>query len=390
MHKKSQLADRIGDIQPFYVMDILSRAQQLEAQGHDVIHLEVGEPDFATPPRVKQAAIEAINQDKTQYTPATGLPELKNQLSRYYQQRLNTELADKNIVITPGASGALQLALSVLVNPGQNVLMSDPGYPCNRHFVRLLDGYAQTIAVGPESGYQLTSELIEAHWDSKTAAVLIASPSNPTGTRVAHREMQRIIDTVKRLGGVLLVDEIYQGLVYEQTDFSAAALSDHVFVINSFSKFFAMTGWRLGWLVVPDDYLEAVERLAQNLFLSPPTISQYAALSAFSADTLALLDSRRDELEKRRDFLIKGLLSSGFQISAHPQGAFYLYADISRFSTDSFTFCRQLLEDSHVAITPGIDFGSHQAHLHVRFAYTQRIEKLQQALERIHKFIELY
>ncbi|VAW73475.1 Valine--pyruvate aminotransferase [hydrothermal vent metagenome] len=390
MDKKVKISQRMDDIEPFHVMDILARARELEAAGHDVVHLEVGEPDFPAPVVVKQAAIAAIKADKTLYTPATGLNELKEQIAHYYQTRLATQIFSKNIVITPGASGALQLALSVLVNPHQKVLMSDPGYPCNRHFVRLLEGKAHSIPVGAETNYQLTAPLIEAHWDNQTNAVLIASPSNPTGTLITRSEMRRIIDVVARRGGVLLVDEIYQGLVYEQADFSAASLSDRVFVINSFSKFFSMTGWRLGWLVVPTAYLEAVDRLAQNLFLAPPTISQYAALAAFDDNTLRLLDSRRDELKKRRDFMLNGLSEMGFEIKAKPGGAFYIYANISRFSSDSFTFCRQLLEQSHVAITPGIDFGQHHAHLHVRFACTQSIEKLQAALDRIHKFIALY
>jgi len=390
MNKKVQIAQRMQDIQPFHVMDILARARQLETKGHDVIHLEIGEPDFPTPQQISQAGMRAIADNRTRYTPASGLPELKQKISDYYTTRLNAEVSAKNIVITPGASGALQLALSVLVAPHQEVLMADPGYPCNRHFVRLIEGVARTVPVAADTHYQLTADLIEANWQQQTTAVLIASPSNPTGTLIERQQMQEIIDVVDRRGGVLLVDEIYQGLVYEQVDFSARSLSSGVFVINSFSKFFSMTGWRLGWLVVPTPYLEAVDRLAQNLFLSPPTISQYAALSAFDDDTLQLLDARRDELQKRRDFLVKGLLKLGFEIRVKPAGAFYVYACIAGFSTDSFTFCRHLLEQAYVAITPGIDFGEYEANLHVRFAYTQNREKLQQALDRIHQFIDLY
>lgn len=378
-------------ISPFYVMDILAQAKQLEAEGHDVIHLEVGEPDFVTPDAVKNAAKNAIENDRTYYTPATGLPELKEKIASYYQQRLGARVKSANIVVTPGASGALQLALSVIVDPGKNVLMADPGYPCNRHFVRLLEGRAQTINVGPGTSYQLTHELIDQHWDEKTAAVLIASPSNPTGTLIDRDEMQKIIDVVKKHQGVLLVDEIYQGLVYEQEDFTVASLeqgaAQNIFVINSFSKFFSMTGWRLGWLVVPDRYLNAVDKLAQNLFLAPPSISQYAALSAFEENNLALLDAQRDELHRRRDFLLEGLQELGFDIGVKPGGAFYIYANVEKFTDDSFAFCQQLLEKAHVAITPGLDFGDNQPGLHVRFAYTQRIEKLQQALDRIRVFL---
>ena len=377
-------------------MDILARAQQLEAEGFDVIHLEVGEPDFVTPDSVKQAAKQAIDNNKTFYTPATGLAELKNKISAYYLNRLGALVKPENIVITPGASGALQLALSVVVNPGQNVLMADPGYPCNRHFVSLLEGKAKTLSVGPETDYQLTHQIIDQNWDSDTAAVLIASPSNPTGTLVSRDEMLKIYDVVKRHQGVLLVDEIYQGLVYELEEYSVASLvMDQneregwlsVFVINSFSKFFSMTGWRLGWLIVPEDYLDAVDRLAQNLFLAPPTVSQYAALAAFEPGNLQILDEQRDELRQRRDYLLKGLHELGFEISVKPAGAFYIYANVSKFTTDSFSFCELLLEKAHVAITPGLDFGENKPELHVRFAYTQNIEKLQQALERIRDFL---
>jgi len=387
MDKKNQIASRMQHIQPFYVMDILSRAKQLEAQGHDVIHLEVGEPDFPTPEKIKLAAIDAIKSDATGYTAASGIVELKDKIVEYYQQRLNARVNSRNIVITPGASGALQLALSVLVNRSQNVLMADPGYPCNRHFVRLLEGRAVSIAVDASTGYQLTRELIEKNWDKNTAAVLISSPSNPTGTLVAQEEMQKIIQVVKQRNGILLVDEIYQGLVYEQKDFTVAALSSDAFVINSFSKFFSMTGWRLGWMIVPDEYMESVNRLAQNLFLSAPTISQYAALAAFDKETLNLLDERRNELKSRRDFLLKGLLALGFKVDLIPGGAFYIYANMQRFSDDSFIFCKQLLENSCVAITPGIDFGKYRANQYVRFAYTQNIETLQRALERIRQFV---
>jgi len=389
-HNSSRISERMQFINPFHVMDLLAQAKQLEADGHDVIHLEVGEPDFATPQAINNAAIDAINSAKTKYTPASGLPELKQKIANYYQQRLNTPLNPENIMITPGASGALQLALSVLVDGGQSVLMADPGYPCNRHFVRLLDACAQSIAVGEGTQYQLTHELIEQHWGETTVAVLIASPSNPTGTLIEQGEMQKIIEVVDSKNGVLLVDEIYQGLVYEQADFSAASLSRNIFVINSFSKFFSMTGWRLGWLIVPDNFIEPVDRLAQNLFLAPPTISQYAALSAFEDDTLAVLDKQRDELNKRREFLFKGLIDLGFDIPLKPGGAFYIYANVSKFTNNSFDFCNALLHRSHVAITPGIDFGEHKASQHVRFAYTQNIEKLQLALDRISDFLTLY
>ncbi len=371
-------------------MDILARARQLQAAGHDVVHLEVGEPDFDTPQSVRDAAKQAIDECRTFYTPATGLPELRQAIASYYQQQLSASVGSERVVVTPGASGALQLALSVLVDAGQKVMMADPGYPCNRHFVRMLDGKTSSVNVGVETQYQLTHKLIEAHWDAETVAVMIASPSNPTGTLIERDEMQRIIHTVRRLGGVLLVDEIYQGLVYGQADFTAAEFSSDIFVINSFSKFFSMTGWRLGWLLVPEEYYDAVDRLAQNLFLAPTTVSQYAALAAFTEQNLQQLHAQRNELEQRRDYLISGLKKLGFGIKVEPRGAFYIYADVSAFTHDSFDFCQQLLESAHVAITPGIDFGEHNAAQYVRFAYTQNEEKLQLALDRIGLFLSSY
>jgi len=382
-----KVSKRIQDISPFHVMDILARAKQLESKGLDVIHLEVGEPDFKTPDAVKAAAKQAIDENKTFYTAATGLPELREKISAYYKIRLSTDVAAKNIIITPGASGALQLILASVVDPGQKVLMADPGYPCNRHFVRMLEGCAQTIEVSEASEFQLTHQIVRENWSTETAAVLLASPSNPTGTIINREEMQRIIHVVEELGGVLIVDEIYQGLVYECENFTAAEYSSNIFVINSFSKYFSMTGWRLGWLIAPDEYLVAIDRLAQNLFLAPPTVSQYAALAAFDESSLKIFDAHKDELQNRRDFLVAGLKDLGFKINVTPAGAFYIYADVSFFTDDSYVFCRDLLETSFVAITPGVDFGDYNASRYVRFAYTQPIEKLKIALERIGDFV---
>ncbi len=390
MKPEPHISARAQSIKPFYVMDILAQARQLEAAGHDVVHLEVGEPNFATPDAVKTAAKQAIDTGHTFYTPATGLPALREQIALYYRQQLKADVDARQVVVTPGASGGLQLALASILDPGQQILMADPGYPCNRHFVRLLEGVARSVNVGAQTRFQLNHELIEQNWDEKTVGVLIASPSNPTGTCIDRDEMQRIIETVDRLGGVLLVDEIYQGLVYDRPDFTAAEFSQQIFIINSFSKFFSMTGWRLGWLLVPEAYYATVDRLAQNLFLAAPTISQHAALAAFSEQNLAMLRSQRDELKQRRDFFLDGLQQLGFKISVKPEGAFYIYADVSGFTDDSFSFCQQLLQQSHVAITPGIDFGDYRAGQHVRFAYTQPIEKLQLALDRISRFLSSY
>lgn len=368
-------------------MDILARARQLESQGYDVIHLEVGEADFPTPQVVKDAAKKAIDENRTYYTAATGLPQLREKIASYYARRLCVAVNAKNIVVTTGASGALQLVLSAVIDAGQKVLMADPGYPCNRSFVRMLEGCAQAVPVSADTQYQLTHELIRKHWDNQTVAVMLASPSNPTGTVIDRQEMQRIIAVVEELNGVLIVDEIYQGLVYDQQDFTAAEYSSKIFIINSFSKYFSMTGWRLGWLIAPDEYLQVIDRLAQNLFLAAPTVSQYAALAALDSEALQVYELQKNELKARRDFLIAGLTKLGFVINVKPAGAFYIYADVSKFTQDSFAFCSDLLERAHVAITPGIDFGEYQAAQYVRFAYTQPIDKLQQALDRLGKFL---
>ena len=381
-----QISQRIRQISPFHVMNILARAKQLEADGYDVIHLEVGEPDFATPQVVRNAAKKAIDEGRTHYTPAMGLPQLRSKISNYYKEQLSADVSAKNILVTPGASGALQLVLSAIIDPGQKILMADPGYPCNRHFVRMLEGCAKSIAVSADTQFQLTHQLIREHWDSETVAVMLASPSNPTGTLITREEMQQIIAVVDELGGVLIVDEIYQGLVYEQKDFTVAEYSRNVFVINSFSKYFSMTGWRLGWLIAPSEYIDVIDRLAQNLFLAAPTISQYAALAALDAEAICIYEQQKNELRMRRDFLVAGMTKLGFVISVKPGGAFYIYADVSKFTDDSFTFCSDLLEQVQVAITPGIDFGEHQAARYVRFAYTQPIDRLQQALDRLARF----
>jgi len=388
MNEPAHLAARMADIQPFYVMDLLARARQLEAEGRSIVHLEIGEPDFATPDRIIQAGIQALQAQRTHYTPAIGLTALREQIAGYYQRRFGTQVSPQRIIITPGASGALQLALSVLVNPGEQVLMADPGYPCNRHFVRLLEGRSVAVSVTEASAYQLTPELIAEHWSDQAVAAMLASPSNPTGTLVTKSAMQQMLDQVSARNGRLIVDEIYQGLVYEAEEYSALELTDQAFVINSFSKYFGMTGWRLGWMVVPEEYVAAVDRLAQNLFLAAPTVSQYAALEAFSEQNLAELDQRRDAFRQRRDFLLPALRQLGFDIPLTPQGAFYIYANCSRFTDDSFSFVYQLLEQAGVAVTPGIDFGSYRAAEHVRFAYTRSIDVLQQAVDRMAEFLQ--
>ena len=383
------MAKRMDDIQPFHVMDLLARARELEAQGQSIVHMEIGEPDFATADPIIEAGQRALEKKLTHYTPALGLPELRQAVSDYYKKQFSVDVPASRIAITPGASGALHLALAVLVNPGDGVLMTDPGYPCNRHFVRLLEGHSQVVAVDEHSDFQLNAELINQNWDDRTIAAMLATPSNPTGTIITADDMQTVIESVQSKQGVLLVDEIYQGLVYDVENYTSLSLSDDIFVINSFSKFFGMTGWRLGWLVAPEQYIDAVDRLAQNIFLAAPTLSQHAALTALSDDVLSILKQRRDEFQLRRDYLLPALTSLGFDIKANPKGAFYLYANCSRFTNDSYKFVYQLLEQAGVAVTPGIDFGSNKAEQHCRFAYTRPIDVLKEGVDRLSHFLQV-
>ncbi len=368
-------------------MDLLARARQLETEGRSVVHLEVGEPDFATATPIIDAGIAALRDQRTHYTPAVGIPELRQKIADYYQQRYGLAISASRIVITPGASGALQLVLSALLDAGDEVLLSDPGYPCNRNIAQLLAIKTRAIPVTTESAYQLNAELVDAHWHKKTRAVMVATPANPTGTLIPEQQLNALYQSVKAHHGHLIVDEIYQGLVFEADDRTALSLSDDVIVINSFSKYFGMTGWRLGWVVLPEALVECVDRMAQNLFLAPPTMSQYAALAAFSDACRSIFDQRVDEFRRRRDYLLPALRELGFKISCQPQGAFYLYADCSELTTDSFSWVQTLLEAEGVAVTPGIDFGEYRANGHVRFAYTRPIEQLEIAVDKIIKHV---
>jgi aspartate/methionine/tyrosine aminotransferase len=386
-HLPEHLAHRMEGIQPFHVMDLLAKAKALEAQGRSIIHMEVGEPDFLTTEPVKIAAQEVVSKGDVHYTPALGLPALRDRIARYYAERYGVEVSPQRIIVTPGASGALLLALGVLLNPGERVLMSDPGYPCNRNFVRFLNGEPVSIPVYAETNYQLNASHILDHWAENTAAVMVASPANPTGTLIPTDMLKEIITTVEEQGGHLLVDEIYHGLEYEGRSDTALGFSDNVFVINSFSKFFGMTGWRLGWLVVPESYVPEVDKLAQNLFLAAPTVSQHAAIAAFSEENMTILEERRQEFQRRRDFLLPALRDIGFTIPVNPSGAFYIYAGCERFTQDSYQFVTQLLEDTGVAITPGLDFGDNAPERHVRFSYATSIENLHEAVKRLQKFL---
>ncbi|MFW2368512.1 MAG: pyridoxal phosphate-dependent aminotransferase [Desulforhopalus sp.] len=385
---KTRTAVRMENIAPFYVMDLLTRAKEMEARGRSVIHMEVGEPDFVTAEPVIEAGKAALDAGHTGYTPATGIPELRKAISDHYLAHFDVEINPKRIVVTPGASGALQLVLSVLVDPGQEVLMADPGYPCNKNFVELVSGVPVCLPVGPESRYQLDAEQIDGAWSPRTRAAMIASPSNPTGTLVPRSELRNIYDLVTAKGGHLIVDEIYQGLVYGADCYSALSISDNLFVINSFSKYFGMTGWRVGWLVAPESYIKPLDTLAQNIFISSAAPSQYAALRAISSDCRHILETRKEEFKKRRDYLLPALKRLGFDIPVVPEGAFYLYANCSNLTGDSFAFAYDLLDSEGVAVTPGKDFGANKPEQYLRFAYTTDIEQMKEGVRRIKRFLD--
>lgn len=368
------------DIPGFQVMEILARARALEAQGRSIIHLEIGEPDFPTAAGIVRAGIEALEAGHTHYTETAGLPALRVAIAQHYAP---DRVDPARVLVTPGASGALQLLFAALISTGDEVLLADPGYPCYRHMTRLFGGIARLIPVEAATRYQLTAELIERHWTPATRVVLLATPSNPTGTVVSDTELGAIVATVESLGGSLIVDEIYRGLTYDMATRSALDHSDRVFVVNSFSKYFGMTGWRLGWLAAPPEVFAPLERLAQNLFLAPSTLAQYAALAAFTPAVAGELKQRRAVLRKRRDFLLPALRALGFDIPITPQGAFYLYADCRRFTADSQAFAVMLLEECGVAITPGLDFGEHLACRHVRFSYANSLDNLAEAVRRL-------
>ena len=382
------LARRMAEIEPFHVMALLARARELEAQGRSIIHMEIGEPDFPTPEPVCRAGMRVIEKGELYYTPAPGLPQLREAIAAYYRLRYGVELSPARILVTTGASAALLLACAVLIDPGDEVLLADPGYPANRHFVRLMEGVPRAVPVDATDGYQLAPQHLERHWGPRSVAALVASPSNPTGTLISTERLSAMADFAGERGGTLIVDEIYHGLVYEGVYTTALAHSDDVFVVNSFSKYFQMTGWRLGWLVAPERYLGELDKLAQNLYLAAPTPSQHAALAAFEPETLAILEARRKEFKARRDYLVPALRGLGFDIPVTPQGAFYVYAGCGGLTRDSLAFARDLLERAGVAITPGIDFGANAPERHVRFAYTNSIARLKEGVARIAQFVK--
>jgi len=373
----------MAHIEAFEVMEIQTLARSLEAQGKDVIHLEIGEPDFRTPQPIIDAAKRALDEKRMDYTSALGLAELREAIAGFYRSRYRIDIPASRVIVTAGSSAALLLAFGVLLDPGDEVLLTDPSYPCNRHFVRALGGVPCLVPVGPSSRYQLNADLARRNWTSATRVAMVATPSNPTGTMVTPGEIADLASLAREKGGTLLVDEIYHGLVYGADARTALEAGEDVFAINSFSKYFQMTGWRLGWLVAPPGYVREIEKLAQNLFISPSALAQHAALACFTPETIAIVEQRREELDQRRRYLIPALESLGFKVPVVPQGAFYIYVDCSALHADSFAFAREILTRAGVAVTPGKDFGHCEPERHIRIAYTQPVARLEEAVRRI-------
>jgi len=381
------LAARTHEIEPFHVMEMVRHASALEREGRSIIHLSIGEPDFTAPPPVVRALHEAVERGATGYTAALGLAPLREAIARYHAQSFGVEVDPSRVVVTAGASAALLLTCCALVNPGDGVLMSDPSYPCNRNFVAAFGGVPHCVPVGPASRYQLDAAMLRAHWSDKVRGMLIASPANPTGTSVPHDELGRMVQVARDRGGFSIVDEIYLGLQYDTVPRSVLSFGDDIVVTGSFSKFFHMTGWRLGWVISPPDWVPVFERLSQNLFICASALAQQAALACFTPESMAIFEARREQFRARRDYIVPALRELGFGVPVTPDGAFYVYLDCSRFSDDSGRFALELLEHTGVSLVPGLDFGTHEPQRHLRLSYAASLEKLQEAVARMRPWL---
>jgi len=377
-----KLAARTARIAPFRVMELVKRARALEQQGRSIIHLSIGEPDFTAPEPVLAALQRAAGAGHTQYTAALGTAPLRTAIARHYRDHYRVDVDPGRIVVTAGASAALVLACCALVDPGDEVLVTDPSYPCNRHFVSAFDGVPAAVPVGAATRFQLNEALLRAHWTPRTVGALVASPANPTGTSIPFDELGRIIAACRELGGFTVVDEIYLGLTYDTTPRSALEWGEDVIVTNSFSKYFHMTGWRLGWLVVPPTLVATFEKLAQNLFICPSTLAQHAALACFETQTLAVYEERREEFRRRRDRIVPALKGLGFDVPVMPDGAFYAWLDCSRFGPSEAVATR-LLEEAGVSLVPGHDFGTHDPDRWLRLSYAASMAQLDEAVARM-------
>ncbi len=385
-------ARRLEQIEPFYVMECAKTADRIArspacdpaAGGEPMIYLNIGEPDFTAAPAVVQAGQRCLDTGRTQYTQATGTPALRQRIAGWYGTRFGVAVDPARIVVTAGASAALQLACLALFEAGDEVLMPDPSYPCNRHFVSAVGATPRLLPTTAESRFQLDARSVEACWSQATRGVLLASPSNPTGTSIAPAEMAAIVQAARARGGLTLVDEIYLGLSYDPSfGQSAVALGDDVISINSFSKYFGMTGWRLGWVVLPLELVAPVEKLAQNLYICASSVAQHAALGCFEPDSLLEYERRRSEFRARRAFIVPALLELGLKVPVQPDGAFYVWFDCSRHNASSWDFCMDMMQRAHVAMTPGRDFGPALAERYVRLAFSSSLPRLQEAVRRL-------
>ncbi len=368
----------IRKISPFIVMDVLARAREIP----DAIHMEVGEPDLPPSEKVLEAYIRAIKDRRFFYTPAKGLVELREKISEYYLSNYNVKVSPERIIITPGTSGAFLVVFSLLTHRGKRLVLTDPSYPCYKNFIYFLNSEPIFVPIGPETSYKINKNIIPLQED--TGAIMVSSPSNPTGTVYMDEEMKELVEFSQQQDLWFISDEIYHGLVYEGRAGTALQFSDDVIVINSFSKYFCMPGLRVGWMILPEPLIRMAEVIIQNIFIAANTPAQYAALEAFDED---YLEGIRETFRLRRDYLYNSLKDI-FLIDAYPEGAFYIWADIGKYSLNSMDFSRRLLEESHVAVTPGIDFGSNNTETHIRLAYTCNMEAIEEGVSRIKDFVE--
>jgi len=382
-----ELAARMRDTVTFHAVEVFKQALALRSLGHDVISLSVGEPDFTAAPLVSEAAQRATAAGLGGYSAPAGLPQLRDAIANFYTQKLGAQVKPERVIVTSGASSALLLASMAVINPGDEVLMGDPCYPANRNFIGAAGGITKLIATQARDRYQLSASDIKTNWGSRTKGVLIASPSNPTGTSLTQNALGALIRMVHQKNGFVMMDEIYLALSFDQPARSALALDDELIVLNSFSKYFAMTGWRLGWMIVPENLVDPIEKLAASLAICAPSLAQHAAIACFDSQSLTLYEQRRLELKRRRDFLVPALEKLGITVPVIPDGAFYVYADISKHSPDSMRFAQDLLNKAHVAVVPGIDFGPAHAKQMVRIAYTTSMEKLEEAVHRMSQYL---
>ncbi|MBV6274407.1 pyridoxal phosphate-dependent aminotransferase [Alcaligenaceae bacterium CGII-47] len=382
-----RLANRTNHTVPFYAVEVFKQAQALGAQGKDIISLGIGEPDFTAPAQVIETLERAARAGLSGYTPPAGIPALREAIAHYYGTYFSAPVDPARILVTAGASGALLMSAMALINPGDEVLMPDPSYPANQNFITAAGGQARLIPCSAENRYQLSAQDIEAHWGPATRGVLIASPSNPTGTSIARPALRELVQAVRARGGFVIMDEIYLGLYYDEAPQSALTLDEDIIIINSFSKYFHMTGWRLGWLIAPLAIMPAIEKLAASLAICAPALAQHAALTCFAPEVMRIYDTRRLSFKTRRDYLLPEFERLGLHVPAAPDGAFYIFADISAHSDDSEVFARNLLNVAHVAAVPGRDFGVAHARQTVRFSYATGLDRLHEAIARIERFL---